>query len=821
MLTVRRVIGALVAVVIGVALVALALLLLVSGRPKIPDRLAKAAIVVSGPESQSAADPFTPARPWSSSRAEELSARLEGLPGVVAAIPDRTFYMQALIDGRPPGVEGQRQDTYEGHGWSSARLGGLQLTAGVPPASAGEVVVDRALGLRTGGPVTLLTASGPASYTVTGLVDAPGYLVADDVAAEFAPGVRAIGLVLQPGADAERVARAARSVVGADGRVLDGDARGDLEPPDDARTRWIGMQVLTGVALLAGFVTVFIVASTFAFSVAQRGRELGLFRAIGATPRQVRRMLYGEALLVGAVGAVVGVVVGAATAPVVGWVLVDAGFEPETYSVRYSPLPIVGALLVGPVVALLGAWSAARRASRVRPLAALREAAVEQRAMGRVRWILGGVVLAVGVAFAVATAGSSDAQDGANFALLSAMALVTGVVALAPAVVPPIVRLCRSPWKRGGGAIGLLVREGALTASRRTASTAAPVLLTVAFAVLVAGMVRTSTAAYAAGRVADVDAGWVLVPDRTPGLSDAALTATGAVAGAGSGDAVVSGAALLPTTLYTAEENSVRALSGVGVDPAAFVSANRAVRVVAGALDRLADKDAVAVAEGAQRHVGETYPVVFADGERVSLRVVAVVADGVIPGDLLLGRATVRGHDPSALTSVVYLRGGDAGRFVPATESGARVIDVAAWAAEVDAAEDRLVWLFTLMLIGVSAGYGAIAVANTLLMAAEGRAADLRVVRLAGATRRQVVGYVAAESALVVLIGAVLGGVVAFGALLSIRAGLSEQVGAAVELVVPWSVIGGAVGLCLLLALLAAALPTRRVLRAPAVRMPS
>ncbi|WP_145831134.1 FtsX-like permease family protein, partial [Actinoplanes teichomyceticus] len=127
---------------------------------------------------------------------------------------------------------------------------------------------------------------------------------------------------------------------------------------------------------------------------------------------------------------------------------------------------------------------------------------------------------------------------------------------------------------------------------------------------------------------------------------------------------------------------------------------------------------------------------------------------------------------------------------------------------------------FTLMLIAVSAGYGAIAVANTLLMAARGRAPDLRVVRLAGATRRQVAGFVAAESALVVLVGTVLGGLVAFGALLAIRAGLSEQIGAPVPLVVPWPVIGGVISLCLLLALLAGVLPTRRMLHAPALRLP-
>jgi putative ABC transport system permease protein len=271
------------------------------------------------------------------------------------------------------------------------------------------------------------------------------------------------------------------------------------------------------------------------------------------------------------------------------------------------------------------------------------------------------------------------------------------------------------------------------------------------------------------------------------------------------------GAAILPATVFAPDS---RALTALGIDPVAFGRADQAARVIAGALDKLRDPDTVVVMESAHLSPGGTYPVVFADGRQVALQIVGVVADGSIRGDLLLSRETVRRHDASALTAAVYLD-----REVPAG-AGARVIDVATWAAETDSAEDRLVWLFTLMLIGVSAGYGAVAVANTLLMAAQGRAPDLRVVRLAGTTRRQVAGYVAAESALVVVIGALLGGAVAFGALLAIRAGLSEQTGAPVPLVVPWPVIGGVVGLCLLLALVAGVLPTRRMLHAPALRLP-
>ncbi len=805
MVSIRRSASAFVAVAIGVSLVAAATLLLASGRSQVPNRLARAAVVVQSPEAGAAADSFVPTRPWSATVTATLVTRLAALPGVTAAVPDRTFYAQPLVDDRPPAVDSRREDAHQGHGWSSAQLGGLRPTTGEPPRRADEVVLDRALGLPTGASVTVLTASGPRPYTVSGLVDAPGVHVADEVAAELAPGVRAIGLLLSSDADPSEVAVAARGVVGGDGRVLTGDERGALEPRGDARSRWIGMQVLTATAALAGFVTVFVVASTFAFTVGQRRRELGLLRAVGATGRQVRRMVYAEALVVGSAGGVVGLLVGAALAPVVAGLLVDAGLEPVTYAVRYQLWPVAVSLVAGPAIALLAVWSASRRAARVRPLEALREAAGEQRPIGRARVVTGALLVTTGVALSIGTATADQARIAAQYALYAVMALVAGATVLAPAVVGPVVRLLRSPVRLRGGAIGMLVRGAALTATRRTAAIAAPVLLTVAFAVLVSGMVRTTSAAYAAGRADNVNAGWIVLPDSGPGLSDAAVAETG-------------GTALLPTTVYRTDPGAAlpanRPLTALGVDPAGFAAANKVLTVVAGSLDDLRGDDTVVVTAATNLRPSAPYEVVFADGTTVPLRVVAVVTDDSLPGDLLLPRAVVRTHDPSALTSTVYVRD----RIAPPV--GARVVDVATWAAEADAAEDRLVWLFTVLLIGVSAGYGAIAVANTLVLAAAGRAADLRLIRLAGATRRQVVWLVTAESTLVVLIGALLGGAVAFVGLLGIRAGLAEQVGAPVDLVVPWTVVGAVVGLCLLLAVLASVLPTWRSLRRGPGRSP-
>ncbi|WP_074308590.1 hypothetical protein [Micromonospora cremea] len=205
-----------------------------------------------------------------------------------------------------------------------------------------------------------------------------------------------------------------------------------------------------------------------------------------------------------------------------------------------------------------------------------------------------------------------------------------------------------------------------MTATRRTASTAAAVLLTVAFAVLVSGFVRTSTAVYAAGRLSAVSAAWMALPDRAPGLTHQAAAAT-------------PGAAVLPTTVFVTDDAAptpIRPLTALGVDLAAFTAATARSP---SSPDRWRSCAATTrwVTASAAPSPGlptQPYPVVSADGEQVALRVVAAVTDDSLPGDLLLPRAAVRAHDSSALTSAVYL----AEPVDP--PAGARVVDVAAWA---------------------------------------------------------------------------------------------------------------------------------------------
>ncbi|WP_220504632.1 ABC transporter permease [Microbispora sp. H13382] len=757
-------VGGFVALCLGTVILSATTLLLASAGPRVPERYAAAPLLVRAPGTPGEENAFRENRPWSPETAGSLVRALTSVPGVAAAVPDRAFYAQAVVGGRPAGA-------HEARSWSVAALAPYRLVAGRAPVGAGEVVLDRALGLAPGSPVTLLTARGPAPYTVTGLTDGPGPYVSDGEAGRLGGGVRVVGLLVRPGADLAAVraavSHAVRGVAGESGRVLAGPDRAAAESAADARTRWIGMQVLTAMALLGGFVSVVLVASTFAFRVNQRRREFGLLRAAGATPRQIRLIVYGEALAVGVVAATAGTLLGAAVAPAVGEVLVTAGVEPSSFGVRFTPWPPAGAVAAGIAAALLGAWAAARRAARVRPLEALREHAAGGGPMTRTRWIAGTVAVAGGLAMAVAS-GSAREDALVNDVLLAAMALIAGLTLLAPVVLPPLVRALAWPIARS--AVGTLAGRGAATAVRRTAATAAPVLLTVGFAVLVTGMVRTTAAAYTVEGAAGGGATAVLVPDTAPGLPDAALRAASAAP------------APLPATVYG--DRPLAALGGADLG---------------GDLGGL-DRDAMAVAGWAARdhgwRAGDRVPITFEDGRTVRLRVTAVVAEA--PAEVLVSRDTLRAHDPSALTPGAYVSGPPERAF---PGLGAKTVSVADRAAGEQAEEDRLVWLFTLLLVGVSAGYAGLAIVNAQVMAASARVRDVVVLRLTGATRRQAIAATAAEAALVTGTGTVLGFAVAVPALLGMRAGLAEMAGGAVPLVVPWPAAGAIVALCLVLAI--------------------
>ncbi|NMO53533.1 FtsX-like permease family protein [Actinoplanes sp. TBRC 11911] len=756
--------GTFVAIAAGVALVAGAGTLLLASRPATPERYSAAPVMVQSPAVGQDDLGHPEYRSWTPPEAAGLAARLGSLPGVTAAVPDPIFYVQRLTGGHATGdPETARSD---GHAWSAAALGGYRLTSGRAPARDGDVAVG---GATPGSLIEVVTAAGPATWTVTGTLDGPGLYVADTTASRLAGGVRVIGLTGT--GDPETVAAAARGVVGSAGTVLTGGARSVLEPGSESRVRWIGAQLLIAMMGLSLFVMVFVVASTCALSTRQRAREIGLLRTIGATPGQVRRLMYSETLVVATIAGLVGVPAGALAAPLLARPMIDVGVEPATFVVPAQPMAWVAAFVLGVVVAVAGVTAAARRSSRISPLGALREAAADRRPMTAVRWIAGVGTTAGGVAL-LAGLPSMPITTRSTAGLGAAMLLLTAAAMLAPPLIVPLVRVVTWPWRRA--ATGMLVREGTLVAVRRVASTAVPVLLTVGFMVLLTGTVATIERATGADETAKIPVAEILAPDGTPGLSDAVVRAQ-------------SGTSSLPTRVLIGTAAGAKGYDVAGVDD------DRASR--GAVLNRSTARELKAAA-------GTTLTVRWADGSADRLPVTAVVAD-TEPG-VAVPRDLVRRHDPVALTDAVQLRG----HAVAAP--GAQVMSARAYVQGQIDQEGRLLDLFLVVLIGLTVGYTGLAVANTLLMATAARRAEFRALRLTGATTGQVLRVTSAEAVLAVVIGTGLAAAVAAVSLDGMRSAVAAELNRAVDVVIPWPAALTVMAVCVVVAVIATAVPILR-----------
>ncbi|MEV0115410.1 ABC transporter permease [Streptomyces sp. NPDC050844] len=580
-----------------------------------------------------------------------------------------------------------------------------------------------------------------------------------------------------------------REVVGKRARVLTGGER-RLADPGTARDAEALVAVNSFLGTAGGvsaFVSVFVTASTFAFVVALRRRELGLLRMAGATPGQVRRTLLGEALAVGVVASGVGCALGSWGAPVLAEQLVGAEIAPEWFELGEAVWPYHLAFWVGVLVAFSGAWIASRRAGRVGPVDALRDASVDSGVMPWSRRIVGAALLAAGLGMLGWTLWSDPAALMKRKTYTTQpMILITALAALTPLLVRPVVRAVPLP-----GAVGLLVRENSAASVRRTAAVAAPVLVTVALAGSLLGSAETAGAARAAEARERTGADFVVTGDD--------LAPVGRVDGA-----VV--AASSSTAVYVREEGTalVRSDARAVEDPAAFASVSR-LPVVDGDVRDLDDRSIVVNEEWERRRVGEWVDVWLGDGRAARLRIVAVLERGTgdngayvtsanagagagvdrVDVGLRAGSGVGRGEVGAVLRDRVGGGGDGGGGGGGVVRSGEQ------WLADTHPVTKAQTRLGLLALLGIALVYTAISLAGTLLMATSVRGPELRALRMAGATGRQVRMVVAGETLLAVAVGTVLGVAVTLVNLGGLSAGLA-RLSAPAGVVVPW----GAVGVC-------------------------
>ncbi|WP_179272159.1 ABC transporter permease [Rhodococcus sp. 05-2254-6] len=783
----RSFLAALLATTFGVAVISATLIVYDSSRPVVQPRLEGADVLVLPAQADNEFGNESDLIPWSADGARQIAADLGGVPGAEAVVTDRSFYAQPFIDGVPIEDEGA-QDA--GHGWSSALLSPYRLTAGVAPANPDQVVVPSSLGPTAGESVTVNLAAGLKSFTVSGTMDGPGIYFTDDRAEQLDPGVRAIGIVAASDVRIDDLETTAEERLGDRGRVVTGIDRAALEPEFVSHRRNLGNQLIVAMSTIGLFTTVFVVGSTFSLATAERRREIGLLRTVGAATGQVRRMVLGEAAAIGLIGGLVGAALGVAAAPALRALLLNLDVQPPDFRIQISAWPLTLAVGIGIFVAVIGAWAAAGSATRVAPMEALLAAAVERRPMTPLRWTAALVALAGGSGATVLTT-TAATDSRVNIAVGAAMLLILAAALLAPVVIGPISWTVTAPLaSRFPSAAAMLVGAELTTGTRRAAATAAPVIAAVGFAVLLSGIVQTMAVAYPAQQTEQLRGLALVTPDGTAGLSDQVVAETGA--------GPVGTRAGLPTRVFVpGEHGGVTVVDAVGSLDERYAAPGRAV------LD-----EATAGLLGAQS--GETMSVTFADGKSESVVVWQVLPLDPARGPFVLPRDLVREHDPSALTDTVFVPQDRAPTHLTV---GARVEDAYSFALQDYRVDARLTnWLAAVLII-MAVGYSGLAVANSMAMSAYRRRLDTAVLKMSGGTDRQLMSMAVGETAVVVLIGSALGLIVTVPPLLAMAAGLSRVTETQVGLQIEWSTVLGVIAGCFALASAATVAVTRRGLR--------
>ncbi|MFE3826097.1 ABC transporter permease [Streptomyces sp. NPDC059092] len=794
--------GSFVALALGVALIAvmgLALASSLEAPDRKPERFAAAPVVVKGMDTLRVPTPTGDrSRKLAQPRAvpDDVIAKLKDLGTVVE---DRSFTVRAR--GGPGDLVG--------HPWSVAAFAPYRLDAGRAPKAADEIVVSGDWA-RPGTRVRTDAGTVRVVGTVAGAGFENAVFHTDARAAELAP--RSVQLVVEAGASAVREAVGGRGGV----RVLTGDARrfadADPERDSDALT---AMNALFGTAGgVTGFVSVFVVASTFAFAVAQRRREFGLLRTAGATPGQIRRMVVCEALLVGVLASATGCALGHHGAPKLARWAVDEDLAPRWFTLGDHTWPYHMAFWTGLLVAVCGALAASWRAGRTGPAEALRESSVDTRAMTPGRRLLGGALLltAVVTLALVLMADPGDLLHRKTY-VSRPMLLITAVALLAPALARPLIRLIAWPPSRLPGATGLLVRENAAAGVRRTAAVAAPVLVTVALAGSLLGATATLNGAKATEVRERMTADFVVTPAGDVGFDDVTLDRLRAVPGA-------EVSATRASAVYVREEGVALVTSEARAADPRLLTRTLQLPLVAGKVSDLDDGSIIVNEEWERHSVGQRVEVWLGDGARKSLTIAAVMAVGTGGNGVYItprnapnapvDRADVRVADGADASAV------GAGVRDAARASGGEVLTPRQWVRATYPETNRTTRMGLLLVLGIALLYTGISLANTMVMATSDRVRDLAVLRLAGAAKGQVLRLVAAEALMVVVVGAMLGASVAALNLMGMWSALALlAVWTPIE--IPWTALGATVGICVVLAVVSAVVPAGLALRRGAV----
>ncbi len=769
-------------------------------------------------------------------RPASLDARtvtaLAQLPGVAAAAGRVDgFAAVADRDGKLIGQGTSSQGSSQGGNFAPAANGkdpAYRFTQGSGPTGDDTIALDERTaakgGYRVGDTVRVGTNKGAASYTLTGIFRTDGTKLPSGGSLTLFTNTTAQRLFLEPGrfqhieltatrdADVTQLLSRVDPVLPQGTTAVTGARLAQIKANLASSDSDTMSQILVGFAAVALFVAAFLISNTFTMLVARRTRELALMRAIGATRRQVRRILLAESLLVGAIASVAGVAVGTGVAALLQSLFAPA--DAPAGPLVLTPGTVIISMLVGTLLPMVAAWLPIRRAMAIPPVAAL--SAAEHTAparAGSLRTGLSAALALTGTAAAVYGA-LTTGKDARTVIGIGAALTLTGAIGLIPLLSRPFVALCKPLLTRLHPVHGDLAARNTVRDPRRTGATAAAlaIALTLASGLSVLGasasqyLDRATTHALRADYVVKPAGGQRMTPATTAPLEK------------------LSGTIFSPLNQST--EYRLAGTSSVltGVDPATI---GRLLRydMVAGSLDCLA-KGQIAVADFKAKeagwHVGQALPLQRQDGQRGSVTIGAIYqADeqsDLMPSITAPASLVARYDSAPSTHAVLVATHGGPSRAALAGVTHAlgdnpalTVLDQASIRAQDSSGIGEQLNVFY-ALLSMALAIAALGIANTLAMSVLERRKEIGTLRALGLDRTGVTRMIRLEALLLGALGATLG--TALGVFLGWALGRTLQDSVAgYTLVLPWGRLALGILIALAGALMASLWPARRAAR--------
>jgi putative ABC transport system permease protein len=714
----------------------------------------------------------------------------------------------------------------------------LTYTEGRPPESANEASIDESTAdredLSIGDKLRIAGPAGVKAYDIVGLqrlgstssggsstaqLTLPEAQRLTDKQGEF----DGISVEAAEGVSPDELARRIDQLLPARLTVETGTQAAERQSEDikeDLSFFRIVLLVFGGVALLVGS---FLIFNTFSITVAQRIRELGMLRTLGATRGQILRGMVLEATIIGALGSVLGVLAGIGFAGALNAVFKSFGIDLPNTGTVIAARTIVLSLVVGMVVTLAAALSPALRATRVSPMAALLEAALpETRSHGRVFTAFAVLLMLGGIGLTcLGLFGGIDSNAAAGLVGGGAVATLFGVSMFSPRLVRPLASVAGWPLEKLRGITGRLARENAVRKPGRTAVTAAALMIGLAVVVFVTVFAAGISASI--GDAIDRNFQGDVVLQNTDGFSPISP-------GAGREAAQVDGVKTVSSLSFAGAEYEGKDIRVSAVDPST-VSEVLSLEWEEGSPDTLSgltgDTAVVddAWASSNDVDVGDQVTVRTPLERQVTLTVDGTVKDNAdLLGNVVVSEDTLRrefGARQPSMTLVALDEGANADRvqeqISERVDRRFPTVDALNQQELKDNQEEQINQLvgFFYVLLALAIVISLLGIVTTLALSIHERTRELGMLRAVGMSRRQVRTMVRYESVITALIGAILGTVlgVIFASLVAVP--LADE---GFELSYPIATLLVLLVLAALAGVLAAIFPARRAARLDVLR---